>query len=281
MFKLFYILKLFVLINLIVNTNSQVCLVNIDCDSSCFNRFNNTIQDLTNIFQKSIYPFKDIGFQFKLNNIRTHPILYLGNNGSSTALQRYNTWINTNHRDNTTCINILFSNINDPDYIGRAYVNGKCSKYNSGIVESNIDINNMHVILSHEIGHLLNLKHDCELNSNNLNELCNVLQGTECVPDHNTYIMYPNIELCSKNGNKLSPCSSKVLSDPLYEISCLQSEEHTTAIYYDTECNFINNTGNRIITLIFIIIGYVIAMSLIVYYIIKIYMPKSTKVFAI
>jgi hypothetical protein len=257
---------LYILLSLFGYVNSQSCLVNLDCDSSCLLKYGtNASRQLVNIFQKGIYPFKNHNIKFKLNQIRYHPDLYLGDGDSSVALQRYRIWNNLYYPDNTTCLNILFTHSNDSNIVGVAYINGKCNKYNIGLVKINSNIEYQYITMGHEIGHLLGLDHDCELRDA-VKELCNVLEGTKCVPTEHPYIMYPRVMPCSKNINKLSPCSAKVINHPDFQIPCLQNVGHTQPLRYNTGCEFIAG-DTRGFTITVIIAGMVLSLYMSYYYV--------------
>lgn len=260
----------FFFLSLISIVNSQVCTVNIDCDSSCYQKYGNQSDEkLLRLFQESIYPYNNIGLDwgFKINQIRIHQNIYLGHGDGGVTLQRYRTFIMLNYAHNVSCINLLFTDNNDNSLLGIAYVDGKCLSTNVGVVKINTEEHNIGLIMAHEIGHLMGLHHDCELKSSDTNKLCSVLKGTDCVPYEHPYIMYPRIVECSKNINKLSPCSIYTLLHPDYDIPCLQDGTVTPVISYDANCHFIKKTTKRILTIIAIVGGMIIGCAMCIYYI--------------
>ena len=242
---------------------SQVCLVNIDCDSSCINKFGDNVNDkLVKIFQESLYTYKDFDLAFKLESINYHPNIYLGDGLGPLSIKRYYVWYNNNYNNTDICMTILFTAMDNTNTLGYAFTNGKCTKYMMGLINSNNKLENMPIVLAHEIGHLLGLEHDCNTDATFENQ-CSALQGSECVPNNNPYIMYPILSPCSKNGRDLSPCSRQTLNNESFEITCLQNDTITPYLNYSAICPS-EDTNNIYILIIFAVVISIFVFSSII-----------------
>jgi hypothetical protein len=204
----------------------SICTVNIDCDQPCIAKYGTNTSNIQNLLRQAIYPYindlqKDT-LNFNIGSIRFHHNSNFGNEHYDLILKKYSIWVSKNYPNNKfDCASILLTNVN-AKFNGIAYVDTKCSIYNTGVVR--IDIHNVVHTIGHEIGHIIGLKHTCTLKGSDISKRCEVQNGNLCNPINNGYLMHPSVNRCSKNINKLSPCSINNLHDNVQNIQCLKSK---------------------------------------------------------
>jgi hypothetical protein len=245
---------------------SKLCGVNIDCDINCIKHFGTDTRNIIDLFQKSISPYNvQNNIDFKLEDVRYHSNLDFGNRNPDETIEYYKNWRKYMYPYNN-CINILLTNIGSYNVLGIAYVAGKCTTKNVAVVNSNINLISMSLVMSHEIGHTLGLKHTCELNSKNIYNSCAILDGNDCNPSLHPYLMYPQLNTCSKNINKLSRCSIQQFSQIESELTCESfNGPKTKPIKITLNCNKSLYSELTIISTVFIFLCCLFIGCIIIY----------------
>jgi hypothetical protein len=246
---------------------SKLCGVYIDCDVNCIKRFGTDTVNIINLFQKSISPYNSQNYiEFKLEGIRYHPELDLKNRDAVEILEYYKNLQQYKYSLNN-CANVLLTKITSGNVLGIAYVAGKCSIQNVAVVNNDIDLISMALVMGHEMGHILGLEHTCELNSKNIYNSCTVLDGNECNPSMHPYLMYPVMNLCSQNINKLSKCSIQQLSQIESNLICESPDTfRTEPISISITCNKNSYSELSIVTIVFILMSCLLIGFIIIYY---------------
>lgn len=252
--------------NLFIVNCVKSCQISVDCDIGCINQFGINKEKMINIVQHGIYPFHnsmDNNVSFIIDEIRFHPYIDFGKGNPDNILSYYREW--TYHNAKKICANILLTNMDSNQYNGMAYINLSCTSMNVGFVKVNIQHALLLHVFSHELGHILGLKHTCEINKNT-EMSCDRLNNNECNPKDDGYLMYPYSNQCSSNSLKLSPCSIKELNTNFKNLQCLVDDQPLAPIIYNVDCdkkNIYSLTlylllGVSIVILIIIIITCVI-----------------------
>jgi hypothetical protein len=226
-----------------VQSNKNVCVIGLDCDQYCINKYGNNTQsaakELTNIIQSGIYPYYDNRLNkinFQIGQIRMYPNQYFKIPNVNAMLELYGSHL---IRHNIVgCLNLLFSEIADIGIHGIAYINRLCNHYNVGIVKLNADWTEIVITTAHEIGHILGAHHTCEIESDDITKTCNYKSGDTCNPTgDNKYLMFPIIKQCSKNSKRFSQCSIDTINQLYNQYTCLTSSNSTlTPIYFNHIC---------------------------------------------